>query len=277
MAPAQTGQIVAHRRRGITQCREFVQPHRTVTLGQLLAILAMDQGDMGKDRARPAHRVEDLHLAESVGQVVVAPDHMGHGHVAIVHHHRQHIGGRAVRPQDDHVVQLVVGHADRTLHGIVDHRFPIARGAQADRIRRVRQVRRIAPRALERLARMGLAPFRDLLGGGKALVGGAVGQHLPRHLGMAVAAFELADRLAVPVEAQPSQPLQDRLGGLGRGAGAVGILDPQQEPAAPAPRVKPVEQRRARAADMQVSRGRRGKAGDDWRVGHGGFLDRGGH
>ena len=80
---------------------------------------------------------------------------------------------------------------------------------------------------------------------------------------MAVAAFELADDVAIPVEAKPGQPAQDGSGGLGGGAFAVGILDPKQEPAAAPPGVKPVEQRRPAAADVQLPGGRGRKAGDD--------------
>jgi hypothetical protein len=57
-------------------------------------------------------------------------------------------------------------------------------------------------------------------------------------------------------------PVEDRLDRrLGR-AGLVGILDPQQELAAVVAGEQPVEQRGARAADMQVARSARGEAGD---------------
>ena len=87
--------------------------------------------------------------------------------------------------------------------------------------------------------------------------------HLARHLGMAVAAFELADDIAVPVKAEPCQPLQDRRRRFGRRPLAIGILDAQKELAAAATGIEPVEESGPRAADMQVARGRRGKAGDD--------------
>ena len=84
---------------------------------------------------------------------------------------------------------------------------------------------------------------------------------------MALGAAELADRLAVPVEAEPVEAVED---GVDRGLGrplAVGVLDAQEERPAEAPGVEPVEQSRARAADVQKS-GRGGReAGDD--VGHG--------
>src|ERR1700727_1313208 len=82
---------------------------------------------------------------------------------------------------------------------------------------------------------------------------------------MALGALELADRLAVPIETEPFQPIENRVHGSLRGALPVGVLDAQQELAAEALGVEPVEQRRARAADMQEA-GRRGReAGDDLR------------
>ena len=120
MAPAQTRQVIAHRPGRIAERREFVQANRAVAFRQFLAILAMDQRDVGENRPLPAHRVEDLDLAGGVGQVIVAPDHMGHAHVVIIHHDRQHVGRGSVAAQQHHVVQLIIGHADRALHGVVD-------------------------------------------------------------------------------------------------------------------------------------------------------------
>ena len=95
----------------------------------------------------------------------------------------------------------------------------------------------------------------------------AAGQHLAGDLGVALEPAELADRRAVPVEPEPAQAGVDRLGRLGGRAGAVGVLDPQQELAAGVPGVEPVEQRGAGAADMEIA-GRRGReARDDGRVG----------
>ena len=49
-----------------------------------------------------------------------------------------------------------------------------------------------------------------------------------RHLGVAVGAIKLAERVAVIVEAQPGHAVKDRLGRLGRRAGAVGVFDPSR-------------------------------------------------
>jgi hypothetical protein len=96
-----------------------------VPLGELGAIGAVDQRDMGIDGLGPAtldriHRMVDRQLAEGVVEVVVAADDMGHAHVVIVDHHREHIGRRAVGAQQDVVVDLDILHRHAALHGIVD-------------------------------------------------------------------------------------------------------------------------------------------------------------
>ena len=96
-----------------------------------------------------------------------------------------------------------------------------------------------------------------------AVVGVAGGQQLLGDLAVARRARELVDGLAVPVELEPFEPVEDGSDGRFRGALAVGVLDAQQELAAGVARVEPVEQRRARPADMQVAGGRGSKAGDD--------------
>ena len=68
-------------------------------------------------------------------------------------------------------------------------------------------------------------------------------------------------RALVPVEAEPAQPVEDAGDHVGRRALDVGVFDAQDERAAVAPRVEPVEERRAGAADVQVT-GRRGREAD---------------
>jgi hypothetical protein len=84
-------------------------------------------------------------------------------------------------------------------------------------------------------------------------------------LAVAGGAAELVDDVAVPIELQPFQPVEDRGNGrLGR-ALAVGILDPQQHLAAGLLGIEPVEQRGTGSPDVEEAGGRGGKACDDGR------------
>jgi hypothetical protein len=99
----------------------------------------------------------------------------------------------------------------------------------------------------------------------------AVAHQLFGHGAVAVEALRLEVRpvvsaflgTLVPVEAKPPHPLQDALHHVPRRTFDVGVFDAQDEHAAHAARVQPVEQGRAGTADVEVSGGRRGKA-DAW-------------
>ena len=61
-------------------------------------------------------------------------------------------------------------------------------------------------------------------------------------------------RALVPVQAQPTEAVEDRTQGLARVSPLIGIVDAQDEPPAVAAGEEPVEQRGAHAADVQVAR-----------------------
>ena len=205
--------------------------------------------------------------------MIVATNDMRHPHVVIVDDDREHVGRIAVRAQQHEVVELLVGEDDLALHLVVDDRLAFLSGAQADH--RLDARGRfgwiaVAPAAVvaHRLAlEAGLvAHLLQLFDARVTAIGAAGREQLLGDLAMALGALELADRLAVPVQAEPFEPVENRVDRRLRRAFAVGVLDAQQERAAEALGVEPVEQSRARAADMQEA-GRRGReAGDD--VGH---------
>jgi hypothetical protein len=63
----------------------------------------------------------------------------------------------------------------------------------------------------------------------------------------------------IPRQAQPPQAVEDPRDHVGRRALRIGILDPQDERAAVAPRVQPVEQRRPGSPDVEITGRRRRK------------------
>ncbi len=194
----------------------------------------------------------------------------------IVHDHRMQIRGRAVAAQDDHVVQLGIGHAHAALHQVVDHRLALTRHTQADRRRHASGcVRRIA------IAPGAVIPGRAPLGGGAlahgaqflgaavATIGVAAGQQRLGHLGMAGGASRLEQRLLVRRKPEPGQALEDHVHRLLGVALAVRVLDAQQVLAAVVAGKQVVEQRGADAADVQKAGGAGGEAGADL---HGGRV-----
>ena len=83
-------------------------------------------------------------------------------------------------------------------------------------------------------------------------------------LGLAIRAVGAADVGAfVPVEAEPAQGVEDHLLGGGDEAGAVGVLDAEDELAAALAGVDEVEQADVGGANVRVAGGRRGDADAD--------------
>ena len=67
----------------------------------------------------PAKGVDQGRLACGIGQMVVAPDHMGYAHIVVIDHNSQHIGWRVVGAEQDEIVNLTPGGHHRALHLIV--------------------------------------------------------------------------------------------------------------------------------------------------------------
>jgi hypothetical protein len=168
---------------------------------------------MAVNRHGPAHRVDDLQLARGVVEMIVAADHMGDAHVEIVDHDREHIGRRAVGPQQHHVVELLVGEAHIALHDVVHDGLAGLRRLEPDNERRAR--RRfariaVAPASVVAHGLAGGALLRahlfEFLRGREAAIGFAFREQLFGDLAMPAGAGELIDGLAVPVEPQPFEP-----------------------------------------------------------------------
>ena len=77
------------------------------------------------------------------------------------------------------------------------------------------------------------------------------------------AVLRLHADLAIPIETEPGQVLQDRRGEFGAATRGIDVLEAQQEPAAGFARAAPGEQRAERVAEMQVAGGAGREAGDD--------------
>ncbi len=211
MTPAEPHEIVAHGSRQVAHGAVGVDAERAMALGEFRAVRPVDERDVRHDRNTPAERVVDLALACRIGEVIVAADDMSDTHVVVVDHHGQHVGGRAVGSQQHQVVQVLVLPRHAALDLVFDDGLTGERRLEPDhRLDAGRGFARIAvaPAAVVELraalAARGLAHLRELLGARIAMVGLAGGEQLLRHFSMARRTGELVDRLAVPIDAEPS-------------------------------------------------------------------------
>ena len=89
-----------------------------VPLGQLLPIGPEDHGDVGEHRDVRAERAVERDLLRRIGDVVVAPDHMGDAHGDIVGDDGHVVDGRPVAPENDEVVQVPAVPGDEAVHRV---------------------------------------------------------------------------------------------------------------------------------------------------------------
>ncbi len=215
-------------------------------LGELLAVRAVEERQVGVARDLLAERLQDEDLLRGVGEVVVAADHVGDPHVGVVDGDREVVEDGTVRAGDHGVVLESVLEADLAADRVGDDGLPLVRDAQADR--GVRGVGGLSPVALIGAR---LAEGLDVSARCGVAVGVARLEQLRQPFGVALGPLVLADRALVPVELEPAQRVEDLGDVLVGGPLAVGVLDPQDELPARAPGREPVVERRPRAADVQ--------------------------
>src|SRR5688500_6475875 len=197
-------------------------------LAEALLVGPHDERHVRELRRRLRERVVEQYLLRRVGDVIVATNDMRDRHVDVVDDDGEVIGGIAVGAQDDEILDVLVLERDLAAHQIDEARLAV-RDLEADR------------------------PFVQ------------VGLFREDERVRVLAVFLLALRLEVrrmraadvgpliPVETEPAQAVDDAGDHLPRRALRVGVLDAQHERAAMPPREQPVEERRARAADVQVA------------------------
>jgi hypothetical protein len=239
-----------------------------MALRQLGAVRAEDHRHVRIGRKLRAEGRQHVHLPRRVVQVVVAADHVRHAHVHVVDHDAEVVGRRAVAARDHQVVEFLVAEHHPAMHQVLDHDLAVERVLEADdRVDARPRVGAVAPAPV--VARLLLArhllraQLVELFLGAVAAVRLALRQQLPDHLAISREALRLVVRALVRREAQPLHALEDHPHRLLGRALAVGVLDPQDEAPAVAPRMQPAEQRRAHAADMEHPGRARGETGDD--------------
>jgi hypothetical protein len=205
-------------------------------------------------------------------------------------HHGEVVGGEAVALADDEVVEVLGGELHLAEHLVRDAQRLVGH-AEADHVGlaihacecSVAIPIRRAPVAEAALLRLrGPAQSIQLLLGLEGRIGPVVRDQPHDVLVVEGASLGLVEgpdaarvtaddptagsrrplRPLVPVDAEPDQILEDAAHRLLGGARAIRVFDAQQEAAVPL-RQRPIEQRGARAADVQVTRRRRRETRDD--------------
>ena len=187
---------------------------------------------MGEGRLGPAQGFEDQRLARGVAQVVVAADDVGDAHVVVVDDHGKVVGRRAVRAEQDQVVQLLVHEPHRPLDHVVDDGLAFDRPLETDHEgAAVIVCIALAPGRADgaalgpRLGPLGL----HLLHRHVAAVGAAGGEQLVDHGAVAVSVGVLENRRRVRLQVQPVEPVQDHLHRAGGRTLAICVFDAQEE------------------------------------------------
>src|SRR5690606_4810495 len=231
-----------------------------VTLGQFFAVRAKYDEQYVEDGRVGDQSGMDYYLSLGGVDVIVAPDDVGDGHVPVVHHHTEVVGGRPVGPGNDQIVQFAVVEGDGALDHVVPGGDTVLRVAEANH-----------GFAVGRNGRQGLARFRtpgavvagletggtrllahglDLLGAAVAVVGRAFVQHALNDLAIAVHALHLIEGAFIRCQFEPGHAIQNGLDGFRGGAFQVGIFNAQHESAAMMAGEGPGKQRSARATQV---------------------------
>ena len=204
--------------------------------------------------------------------MVGAADHVRDFHVEVVHDDAQVVGGIAVGTEEHEVLDFAVLDGDAAENEVVEAGLAGVRDAEAERrgstfcapafplaAGEVATGAVVFPRAALLL---GAGAFSlELLRGAEAGVGVAQALELRRHFAVAREPLGLAKRPFVPLEPQPLQAVEDGRDELRLRAVGVRVLDPEDEDSAVVPGEKPVVERGARAAHVEVTR-RRGREAD---------------
>ena len=152
--------------------------------------------------------------------MVVAANDMRDAHVVIIDDHGEHIGWRAVGPQQDEIVDFRVLDRYRALDAVDNGGLAGRRCLEPDDERRVGR----------RIGGVPVAPTTVIaywLAGGPlsftqcgkflrrriAAIGVAVREQGVRHRRVATSTFELIGDFAVPIEIEPAHPVQDGIDG----------------------------------------------------------------
>ena len=250
-------------------------------LGELAPPLGgQDDGQVGEDGRLPAEGPVHQDVLGDAGQPLVGPHDVADLHQVVVHHIGQMIGRVAVGLEEHQVVQAGVVHGDVAVEYVMEGGLALQGDLEAhhrhDALGLVvgtlfgGQIATVAVVAKGWLAPtpLLLPQLGQALRAAVAVVGMAGFDELAsvllvdvQPLGLEVGAV-VAPHLGplVPLQAQPAQALHDVVQGILAIAGAVRVLDAQDEDAVVVAGEEPVEESRPGSPHMEITRGAGGEA-----------------
>ncbi len=276
--PADEREVVHQRLRQVPLRAELRDRRRAVALRQRAVVRAHHKREVREGRRRKPQRLVYENLPRRVGNVILAANHMRDLHQRVVDDDGKVVRGRAVGADDDRIADHVGLKPHVSAHRVGEDDVALLRHAEADRRTLARRDARGGGVARQAPARAGVArrtSVRDrvltlgveLRRRAETVVRVVRAEQLLRvrlievqPLGLPVRPVPAADvRPLIPLEAQPAQIADNRRLRLARRALDVGVLDAQDDGAAGTAREQPVEQRRPRVADVELTGGARCK------------------
>ena len=255
-----------------------------MTLAQPLLVRPENQRHVRELRHLGAERAIQQDLLRRVRDVIVAAHHVRDLHLHIVGHDGEVIGRMAVRSQDDEVFDVRAVELDRAVDEIVEARRAVPgtrkRTARGTRVALARgdlvgassaqQRAVVAPRRARCSAARASPSVPPACSSSSTRVPLATRRSRRRAIADRAARDWKYGACGPPIfgpssQSRPSQRSPSRMPSTisVRRSLDVGVFDAQHEHAAVAPGEEPVEERGARAADVQVA-GRRGSEADAW-------------
>src|SRR5204863_2072351 len=183
-----------------------------------------------------------LDMFRCIREMVLAPDDMRDFHFDVVDHIDEVKNPRAVGPADRHIgmgAWICEIKIDSAADDVIDHHV-LTRRAKTERARIFENMAGVL-----KLFQIPLVNIRSL-----AL---QIRSEISAHM-----------RTFIPIETEPAQSFIDRGGCFFGIARSIGVLDAQNEFAVVMSREEPIEKGGARAADVEIASGRRGKTDADF-------------
>ena len=132
VGPSKPDQIIQQGFGQNSHVAEFKNTRRSMALGQLLAILSVDQRHMGENRQRRTQGMENVDLPGRVAGMVITTNHVGDPHVRVIHHNSQVVGRRPVAAGNHHIVQFTVADFHPSPNHILENHGTVQRIPEPD-------------------------------------------------------------------------------------------------------------------------------------------------